>query len=181
MVNVGGKQATHRTARARAVVSLPACVGARIRRGDILTRKGPVVPTVVIAGIMAAKRTSELIPMCHPIPIEDCRVAVRFEGRRLAVIECSVEAHHKTGVEMEALAGATAAALAFYDLCKGMSHDIVIREVRLLEKTGGKSDYASKPTPAALRPRAGRRQKPAHEGRQGPAPVRGKKAVRARR
>ncbi len=170
MVNVGGKDVTHRTARAQATVLLPPVVGARIRRNDIPTRKGPVVHTVVIAGIMAAKRTHELIPMCHPIPLEDCRVTVRFAGRRLAVIECAVEAHHKTGVEMEALAGASAAALAFYDLCKGLSHDLVIREIRLIEKTGGKSDF-KRPAPSPLpspegrgRKRRGRTPSPAPAG-----------------
>jgi len=144
MVNVGAKKVTHRIARARAIVELPKAVLAKLERGDIRSKKGPVFQTAILAGIMAAKKTSELIPLCHPIPMEDCRVEIAVNSRKQIVIECSVEAHHKTGVEMEALTGAAVAALTAYDMCKGYSHDIVIRDLRLLEKRGGKSDYRAK-------------------------------------
>ena len=143
MVNVGAKKITHRVARARAIVSLPRAVLAEIENGDVQSKKGPVFQTAIVAGIMAAKRTRDLIPLCHPIPIEDCSIDISLRKQEV-VIECSVEAHHKTGVEMEALTGAAVAALTVYDMCKGYSHDIVIREIRLLEKRGGKSDYVSR-------------------------------------
>ncbi|MFH0953824.1 MAG: cyclic pyranopterin monophosphate synthase MoaC [Verrucomicrobiota bacterium] len=144
MVNVGAKAVTRRTARVRAIVSLPRAVLSHLERGEIQSTKGPVFQTAILAGIMAAKRTAELIPLCHPIGIEDCRVDIRLNPKKEAVIECCVEAHHKTGVEMEALTGAAVAALTLYDMCKGWSHDIVIKEIRLLEKEGGKSDFQAR-------------------------------------
>ena len=141
MVDVGDKAVTRRTARARAVVVFPDDV--LNKQGDVLqTKKGPVVDTAIVAGVMAAKRTHELIPFCHPIPLEDCGIAIEWNESRELVIECSVRATHKTGVEMEALTGAAAAALTVYDMCKSLSHGIEIREVTLVSKTGGKSDYA---------------------------------------
>ena len=92
---------------------------------------------------MASKRTSDLIPLCHPLALDDCKVRIRLNEAQEAVIECRVSCHQKTGVEMEALTGASIAALTLYDMCKGISHDIVIAEIRLLEKTGGKSDMRS--------------------------------------
>lgn len=141
MVNVGAKKVTRRVARVRAVVSLPPAVAARLKGGEIRGRKGPVFQTAILAGILGAKRTSDLIPLCHPIGLDDCRVDIRLDRGREVVIECRAEARQKTGVEMEALVGASIAALTVYDMCKGWSHDIVIREIRLLEKTGGKSNY----------------------------------------
>lgn len=142
MVDVGGKAVTHRTAHAVAVVTLPPGVAARLADGDIATKKGPIFQTAILAGVMGAKRTSELIPLCHPLPIEDCKVEIESSkaGRELT-IHCRVRTHAKTGVEMEALTGASIAALTLYDMAKSLSPRIVIREVRLLEKTGGKSDY----------------------------------------
>jgi cyclic pyranopterin phosphate synthase len=98
-----------------------------------------VFQTAIIAGTMAAKRTHELIPFCHPLGIENCKLAIEMEGDD-AVVRCTVSVHHKTGVEMEALTGASIAALTIYDMCKALSHDIVIAETRLVEKRGGKSD-----------------------------------------
>ncbi|HPG00154.1 MAG TPA: cyclic pyranopterin monophosphate synthase MoaC [Kiritimatiellia bacterium] len=141
MVDVGDKNVTHRVARARALVDLPPPVARQLRGDELISRKGPVFQTAVVAGIMAAKRTSAIIPLCHPLGIEDCKIDIRVVRRRQVVIECSVSMHGKTGVEMEALTGAVAAALTIYDMCKGLSHDIVIHDVRLLEKHGGKSDY----------------------------------------
>lgn len=156
MVDVSAKGATTRTATARALVSLPAAVRERLaaaggngagRAGsgsgaDIVTAKGPVFHTARIAGIMAAKRTAELIPLCHPIGLEDCTIDIdRTTGGDLS-IECRTVVTHKTGVEMEALTGASVAALTVYDMCKAISRGIVIKDVRLIHKSGGRSgDY----------------------------------------
>lgn len=140
MVDVGDKAVTHRTASARAVVVFPE--SALKAKGDVLrTKKGPVVDTAIVAGVMAAKRTHELIPFCHPIPLEDCSITIEWDEERDLVIHCSVRATHKTGVEMEALMGASAAALTVYDMCKSLSHGIQIRDLTLVSKTGGKADY----------------------------------------
>ncbi|MFH0879167.1 MAG: cyclic pyranopterin monophosphate synthase MoaC [Lentisphaerota bacterium] len=144
MVNVGAKPITHRIARAQAVVLLPQAVWRCIRGGELSTPKGPVFQTARLAGIMAAKQTSALIPLCHPLALEDCRIEIRTGKQRTLIIECAAETHHKTGVEMEALTGAALAALTIYDMCKGLSHDITIQSVRLLEKTGGKHTYIRK-------------------------------------
>jgi cyclic pyranopterin phosphate synthase len=139
MVDVGDKAVTKRTATAQARVRFPAEVAAALRERDFTTAKGPVFQTAIIAGVMAAKRTHELIPFCHPLGIENCKIAIEMDGDA-AVVECTVSVHHKTGVEMEALTGASIAALTIYDMCKALSHDIVIAETRLVEKRGGKSD-----------------------------------------
>ena len=141
MVNVGEKPVTHRVARARAVVAVSADVLAQLEGSELRSKKGPVFQTAIIAGIMAAKKTGELIPLCHPLGLEDCKVDIAVNEKREIVIECRAELHGKTGVEMEALTGATIAALTVYDMCKALSHDIVIKEIRLLEKTGGKKDF----------------------------------------
>ena len=145
MVNVGDKAITRRTAHAVAIVSLPRELAALLRAGEIATKKGPIFQTAILAGVMGAKKTSELIPLCHPLPLDDCQIII--ESRLLAddtgeiTIHCHAQTHAKTGVEMEALTGATIAALTLYDMAKAVTHSIVIREIRLLEKTGGKSDY----------------------------------------
>ncbi len=149
MVDVADKTATERTAHASARVFLPNEIHAAIASdtqghespiGDIHTSKGPVFQTAIVAGTMAAKRTHELIPFCHPLGLESCKISIVIDGAD-ALIECKVRVHHKTGVEMEALTGATVAALTVYDMCKALSHDMVIGDIRLLSKTGGKSDY----------------------------------------
>ena len=141
MVDVGAKPRSARRARARAEVVLPDAVRALLRDGELHGAKGPVFRTAITAGIMAAKRTAELIPLCHPIGLDSCDVTVQLDAAGNAVVICAAAVEHKTGVEMEALTGATVAALTIYDMCKAVSHDIAIREVRLLEKSGGKSDY----------------------------------------
>ena len=141
MVDVGGKAVTRRTAAAESRVAFPAAVAAKLRSTGFATKKGPVFETAIIAGVMAAKRTHELIPFCHPLGIENCRIEIDMPGDE-AVIRCSVSVHHKTGVEMEALTGAAIAALTVYDMCKALSHEIVIRETKLLEKHGGKRDVS---------------------------------------
>lgn len=141
MVDVSEKVITKRTARARSIVQLPAEVLAQLSAGDIQTKKGPVFQTAIIAGIMAAKKTGELIPLCHPLGLDNCNIDIQVNEQNEVVIECTATITAKTGIEMEALTGASVAALTIYDMCKAMSHDIVIKETKLMEKTGGKSDY----------------------------------------
>jgi cyclic pyranopterin phosphate synthase len=136
MVNVGEKPVTFRTATAQSIVLLNEEIMALLAGDELHTKKGPVFQTAIIAGIMAAKKTGELIPLCHPLGLEDCKIDIRVQNLEV-VITCKASLHGKTGVEMEALTGATIAALTIYDMCKALSHDIVIKEVRLLEKTGG--------------------------------------------
>jgi cyclic pyranopterin phosphate synthase len=140
MVDVSGKSVTLRTATAESRVRFPADVARALRDSGFATKKGPVFHTAIIAGVMAAKRTHELIPFCHPLGLEKCDVAIDMNAQDEAVVRCTVSVHHKTGVEMEALTGASVAALTIYDMCKALSHDIVIAETRLLEKQGGKRD-----------------------------------------
>jgi len=140
MVDVTDKSVTKRTATAESHVRFPAEVAATLREQNFTTAKGPVFHTAIIAGTMAAKRTHELIPFCHPLGIESCKFNIDLVGHD-AVIHCTVSVHHKTGVEMEALTGASIAALTIYDMCKALSHDLVIAETRLIEKHGGKSGH----------------------------------------
>ena len=141
MVDVSDKTATRREARARSVVEFPAAVADRFADGDIRTAKGPVFATAVVAGVMAAKKTHHLIPFCHPLGLDDCRITIELDERRRAVVDCVCKVTHRTGVEMEALTGASVAALTIYDMCKALSHDITIVETRLMSKSGGKEDF----------------------------------------
>ena len=141
MVDVGGKQVSRRTATARSIVSLPAEVLEQLTNGDIQTKKGSVFQTAVIAGIMAAKKTGDLIPLCHPLGLDNCGINIHLNEQQEVVIDCTASITAKTGVEMEALVGASIAALTVYDMCKALSHDIVIKETKLMEKTGGKRDF----------------------------------------
>jgi cyclic pyranopterin monophosphate synthase len=141
MVDVSGKTATRREARARSVVEFPSAIAARFTDGDIVTAKGPVFATAIVAGVMAAKKTHDLIPFCHPLGLEDCKITIELDSRKRAVIDCVCKVTHRTGVEMEALTGASIAALTIYDMCKALSHEITIAEIRLISKSGGKKDY----------------------------------------
>ena len=141
MVDVAPKAVTARSAVARSVVQLDAAVIDKLEQEDFHTKKGPVFHTAVLAGIMAAKKTSDLIPLCHPLGLDNCSVDIRLTEQREIEILCTARLTAKTGVEMEALTGASVAALTIYDMCKSFSQNIVIRETRLLLKTGGKSDY----------------------------------------
>lgn len=143
MVDVSEKVVTLRKATARSLVSLPDNVLCYLSHGEITTKKGPVFQTAIIAGTMAAKRTCDLIPFCHPIAIEGCTIDIKVNHNDEVVIDCTVTIHSRTGVEMEALVGATTAALTIYDMCKALSHDIRILETCLLSKTGGERDKAS--------------------------------------
>jgi cyclic pyranopterin monophosphate synthase len=145
MVDVSDKVATKRSATAEARVRFPSAVAAALRASGLRSPKGPVFDTAIVAGVLGAKRTHELIPFCHPLGLENCRIGIELEGDS-AVVRCTVTVTHKTGVEMEALTGASIAALTIYDMCKSLSHEIVIGDVRLLAKEGGKSRYSAAPS-----------------------------------
>ncbi|MEO8764123.1 MAG: cyclic pyranopterin monophosphate synthase MoaC [Ginsengibacter sp.] len=140
MVDVSEKKISQRTARARSIVVLPQEVSDKLTGNDIQTKKGAVFQTAIIAGIMAAKKTGELIPLCHPLGLDNCKIDIHINQHEL-VIDCTATITARTGVEMEALVGASITALTVYDMCKALSHDIIIKEIKLMEKTGGKNDY----------------------------------------
>ncbi len=142
MVDGGKKKVSRRYAKARAVISLPPEVALHLQDDEIQTKKGPVFQTANLAGVMGAKKTPELIPLCHPIGLDKCKVEITTPFTGEVWIDCTVEVEAKTGVEMEALTGASIAALTIYDMCKALSHDIVIKEIKLIEKTGGKKDFS---------------------------------------
>ena len=140
MVNVGNKKITVRKAIAKAQMLLGAEVISHFSSEELTTKKGPVFQTAIIAGIQAVKKTSELIPMCHPLLINGVEIDIQVLNTEEIEILCFVEIEGKTGVEMEALTGASVTALTIYDMCKSISQKMIIKEVKLLEKTGGKSD-----------------------------------------
>lgn len=141
MVDVSEKLVSRRTATARSIVVLPEEVLEQLSDGGIQTKKGPVFQTAIIAGIMAAKKTGDLIPLCHTLGLDNCNINIRVNDQNEVMIDCTAIITAKTGVEMEALVGASIAALTIYDMCKALSHDIVIKETKLMEKTGGKRDF----------------------------------------
>lgn len=141
MVDVGDKVVTERTAIAQAIVKLPDDMKPHIADGEIKTLKGPVFQTAIIAGIQGAKRTSELIPLCHQLNLNKVDIQIKVNDQLEVMITSLAKCSGKTGVEMEALTGASIAALTIYDMCKAFSHNIVIKETRLIKKTGGKSDF----------------------------------------
>jgi cyclic pyranopterin monophosphate synthase len=138
MVDVGDKAITKRIATAETRVRFPTDVAHALRTQGFSTSKGPVFQTAIIAGVMGAKRTHELIPFCHPLGLENCKVTIEMDADD-AVIACTASVTSKTGVEMEALTGASIAALTIYDMCKALSHEIEIGPTRLLSKSGGRS------------------------------------------
>ena len=144
MVDVSAKSVTERAARAECRVRFPADVARQLRASGLKSAKGGIVETAIVAGTMAVKRTHELIPFCHPLPIDACRIAVDWHDEKSLRIECVVKTTHRTGVEMEALTGVTVAALTVYDMCKALSHAIVIGPAKLLGKRGGKRDFGAK-------------------------------------
>ncbi len=141
MVDVGDKSETKRTAIAQSLVQLPEDIAQYIQDGEIKTLKGPVFQTAIIAGIQGAKKTWELIPMCHQINLNKVGIDIVLKDNLTVEITCEAKCSGKTGVEMEALTGASIAALTVYDMCKAFSHNISIEATRLIQKTGGKSDY----------------------------------------
>lgn len=140
MVDVSDKKVTKRVAKARSIVTLTKDIMNLIADGEIQSKKGPVFQTAIIAGTMAAKKTGDLIPLCHPIGLESCDFDIEIKGLDV-IIYCTCSLSAKTGIEMEALTGASLAALTIYDMCKAVSHDIVIKETRLIAKSGGKSNF----------------------------------------
>jgi cyclic pyranopterin phosphate synthase len=140
MVDVSLKAATHRTARAQATIKVSNEILQQINNNGLITKKGSVFQTAILAGVMGAKKTSDLIPLCHPLGMENCQVEIHVRNNKI-VIDTLATITGKTGVEMEALTSASVAALTIYDMCKALSHDIVIEEIKLMEKTGGKMDF----------------------------------------
>ena len=141
MVDVGEKKVTKRVAKARSIIVVDDVILAQLADNDIQTKKGPVFQTAILAGVMGAKKTSDLIPLCHPLGLDNCQVRIHINSANEIVVDCTASLTAKTGVEMEALTGASIAALTIYDMCKAFSHNIVIKETKLMEKTGGKSDF----------------------------------------
>lgn len=142
MVDVSGKEITLREAHAQSKVILPESIAKLISNNEINSKKGPVFQTAIIAGTMACKQTSQLIPFCHPLPLENCKIEISSKGNEIT-INCHTKIHGKTGIEMEALTGASVAALTIYDMCKAMSHEINIVETKLITKSGGKSKFVN--------------------------------------
>ena len=145
MVNVSHKEMTLRIAHARCYVIFPDNVMNIFiqQNNEMISKKGPVFTTAIIGGVMAAKKTSDLIPFCHPIALDDCEVKIDFDPMKVNTIriDCIVRTWNKTGVEMEAFVGASNAALCVYDMCKAVSHDIKITDLQLISKSGGKRDF----------------------------------------
>ena len=142
MVDVSTKPVTSREAIAECRVRFPADVARQLHAAKLRSAKGGIVDTAIIAGTMAVKRTHDLIPFCHPLPIDACALTIDWVNETSLRIECVVRATHRTGVEMEALTGATVAALTVYDMCKALEKGMTITDIRLESKTGGKSgDY----------------------------------------
>ncbi len=138
MVDVSDKRPTRREAVAEGEIVVGRAIFDAIRAGT--AEKGDVLGAARLAGIMAAKRTADLIPLCHPLPVSRCGIAFDLDARALAVrARCSVRTTARTGVEMEALTAVSIAALTVYDMCKAVQKDMVISDIRLLSKTGGKS------------------------------------------
>mgnify|MGYP003957363361 CR=1 FL=1 len=140
MVNVSDKKITKRTAIAKATMFLGKEIITHFNNDELITKKGPVFQTAIIAGIQGVKKTSEIIPMCHPLLINGVDININIINSEHVEVLCEVIIEGKTGVEMEALTGVSATCLTIYDMCKSISKDIIIKEVKLLEKTGGKSD-----------------------------------------
>ena len=143
MVDVSGKTATTREANATGQVRFPSEIYAQIKAADGMTKKGSITQTAHIAGIMAAKRTHDLIPLCHPLPLDKIGLSFEYNDALSSItVSAAVKVTHKTGVEMEALTAVSVACLTIYDMTKALSHDIVIDDIHLVKKTGGKSDYS---------------------------------------
>ena len=143
MVNIMGKKETHRKAHAQGRVWLPQIIREQFKDGELQSKKGPVFASAIIAGTMALKKTAELIPFCHQVNIEGSQLEISLQGEH-AVIDCNVNCYGKTGVEMEAIVGVNIAAATIYDMCKSFGHEMIIKEIKLISKTGGKSDFLQK-------------------------------------
>ncbi len=139
MVDVSHKEVTERKAVATGRVILPEEVFKILEKDNFLSKKGSITQTAIIAGIQAVKKTSDLIPLCHPLPVTKIDIEINPIQNGLE-ISCLVKCSGKTGVEMEALTGVSVAALTIYDMCKALSHDIQITDIQLKHKSGGKKD-----------------------------------------
>jgi cyclic pyranopterin monophosphate synthase len=144
MVDISAKQASSREAHAASCVTFPVEIAKQIKLQGGASSKGPIIETAIIAGTMAVKKTAELIPFCHPLPIDGIHFELTWHMKNQLQIVCRVKTFHRTGVEMEALTGATVAALTVYDMCKALSHDLIIGPTYLTKKRGGKSDMDKK-------------------------------------
>ena len=165
LVDVGAKPVTARRAVARALLVFPSgSAVALLARGG---PKGPVEDVARAAAVLAVKRTSDLIPLCHPLPIDAIELAFAARGKRTIEVRCTVGTSARTGVEMEALVGAAVAALTVYDMTKALDHGIVIERVELCEKRGGRSGTWTKGGPSSTRPAA-------HRGEARPGRARGR-------
>lgn len=139
MVDISDKEKTQRKAKAKGIITMASDTLNRIKEDNI--KKGPVLETARIAAVMAVKKTPDIIPMCHPISIGGIDVEFNYKDNSTIEIEVIVKSYDKTGVEMEALHGVSAAGLTIYDMCKAVDKDMVIGDIRLIEKAGGKSGY----------------------------------------
>lgn len=139
MVDVGGKSVTRRTARAKATLKMKESTLEALLKSEL--KKGDGLATARVAGIMGGKKTSELIPLCHNIPIDSITVEFENNGKDELYIIAEAKCTYKTGIEMEVLTAASVSALTVYDMCKAIDREMVINEIRLTEKTGGKSDF----------------------------------------
>ena len=140
MVDVSEKKITSRIATAQSEIQFPASVFEQLSQNNFLSSKGNIFATAIIAGTMAAKRTADLIPLCHPLSLSQIVIDIEKVNNGL-LIKATIKCEGKTGVEMEALTAASVAALTVYDMCKALSHDIIIAQTKLLKKKGGKSDF----------------------------------------
>lgn len=141
MIDINEKKITERIAHAQVYVSIPSALGSLLKNDNFSSPKGPVFHTAIIAGTLAAKNTSQLIPFCHNLALSSIKIIINLETQSLIKISCHTKTQGQTGVEMEALTGASVAALAIYDMCKSYSTEIEISNLRLVQKSGGKRDY----------------------------------------
>ena len=140
IIDISNKKQTTRIAKAQGIIQLSSKTFKQIE--SLKTKKGEITNAAIIAGILGAKRTSEIIPLCHNITLENIDIDIRLiKNKSLFIVTCSVISSGKTGVEMEALTGVSLACLTIYDMCKSIDKEIIIKEIKLLEKKGGKSDF----------------------------------------
>ncbi len=144
MVDVSDKKTTARVASAQAIIYLGKEIMQELSDNQFSTKKGSVFHTAIIAATMAVKKTDAIIPLCHNIPISSCKTEIQQQDEEHLYITCTVKTTGQTGIEMEALHGASVAALTIYDMCKAMSQEMVIKDIMLIKKTGGKNDYQRK-------------------------------------
>ena len=154
MVDISAKETTKRTATAESRLSVSEALKPLIAGDELISKKGPVFQTAIIAGVMAAKKTPELIPLCHGLNLEDCQIKITLEEEEIVIVSTAV-CSGKTGVEMEAMTACTVAALTVYDMCKAVDKAIAIKSTRLLHKTGGKSDFSAPAQSPTDKKRAG--------------------------